>query len=204
MSMKLRDSTALIIFVRNPVHGKVKTRLAKDIGDSKALEIYNLLLQHTFEITKRLACQKFVFYADEIAQNDLWSGGDFEKRLQTGNDLGERMQNAMNELFLEGFSQVIIIGSDCFELNANILEEAISQLKQKDTVLGPAQDGGYYLLGLKTLIPELFVNKKWSTNEVAKETITDFIRLNKTYHLLPKLNDIDDASDLRYFRNIEI
>lgn len=147
--MKLIDSTALIIFVRNPVHGKVKTRLAKNIGDDRALEIYILLLKHTFDITKRLKCKKFVFYADEIAQDDLWSGADFGKRLQRGNDLGNCMQNAMNELFTEGFSQVIIIGSDCFELNNSILEEAMSHLNKNDAVFGPAQDGGYYLLGKK-------------------------------------------------------
>jgi rSAM/selenodomain-associated transferase 1 len=197
--MKLIDSTALIIFVRNPVHGKVKTRLAKVIGDDRALEIYILLLKHTFDITKGLKCKKFVFYANEIAQDDLWSGADFGKRLQRGNDLGERMQNAMNELFIKGFSQVIIIGSDCFELNSSVLEDAISYLNKNDAVFGPAQDGGYYLLGLKTLIPELFVNKKWSTNEVAKETINDFKRLQISYYLLPKLNDIDDAFDLGPF-----
>lgn len=197
--MKLIDSTALIIFVRNPVHGKVKTRLAMVIGDDRALEIYILLLKHTFDITKGLKCKKFVFYADEIVQEDLWSGADFGKRLQRGNDLGERMQNAINELFIEGFSQVILIGCDCFELNSSVLEEAISHLNKNDAVFGPAQDGGYYLLGLKKLIPELFVNKKWSTDEVAKETINDFKRLQLSYYLLPKLNDIDDAFDLGPF-----
>lgn len=97
--MKLIDSVALLIFVRNPVYGKVKTRLAKDIGDDKALEIYNLLLKYTFSISQGLNCKKFVYYADEIVEDDLWNLADFNKRQQEGNDLGERMLHAMNELY---------------------------------------------------------------------------------------------------------
>jgi uncharacterized protein len=197
--MNLMDSTALIIFVRNVVLGKVKTRLARDIGDDRAFEIYNLLLKHTFDASQGIDCHKFVFYADEITENDLWNGGDFAKRLQKGSDLGQRMQEAMNELFEQSFSKVIIIGSDCFDINPIILNEAISQLGQHDAVLGPAYDGGYYLLGLTNHTPELFANKAWSTNKVARETINDFKKLKKSYYLLPVLNDIDDVSDLETF-----
>lgn len=197
--MILMNSTALVIFVRNVVLGKVKTRLARDIGDDRAFEIYNLLLKHTFDASQGIDCHKFVFYADEITENDLWDGGDFAKRLQKGGDLGQRMQEAMTELFDQGFSKVIIIGSDCFDINPIILNEAISRLGQHDAVLGPAYDGGYYLLGLTNPTPELFANKAWSTNQVARETINDFKRLKKSYYLLPILNDIDDVSDLETF-----
>jgi len=203
IAMKLIDSVALLIFVRNPVYGKVKTRLAKDIGDDKALEIYKSLLKHTFSITQRLNCKKFVYYADGIVEDDIWNLADFFKRQQEGSDLGERMHHAMNELFLQGFTKVILIGSDCFELNTLVLEEAISQLDQNDAVLGPANDGGYYLLGLIDIIPELFANKIWSTDQVAKDTINDLKKLQKNYYLLPKLNDIDDASDLDLFEKSE-
>lgn len=194
--MKDKDLIALIIFVRNPVLGKVKTRLAKDIGDEKALEIYKLLLNHTFEITKDLDCHKFIYYADEIASIDVWDSEVFSKRIQFGDDLGARMYNAIRELFEEGFNKVIIIGSDCLELSSAILEEAIIHLNQNDAVIGPAQDGGYYLLALNSLCPELFRNKIWSSKYVYESTIQDFIRLSKSYHTLPKLNDIDNASDL--------
>jgi rSAM/selenodomain-associated transferase 1 len=193
------DTTALIIFVRNPVLGKVKTRLAKDIGDDRALEIYNLLLKHTFDVTQGLTCQKFVFYADEITNNDLWEGANFSKRMQRGIDLGERMHHAMSDLFDEGFMKVIIIGSDCFEMSIPILDYAIFQLAHHDAVIGPARDGGYYLIGLNTLITELFINKAWSTNLVLRDTIDDFSRMGKSYFLLPELNDIDDSSDLDFF-----
>ena len=198
--MKTTDLTALIIFVRNPIYGKVKTRLAKDIGDENALKVYHLLLGHTLSITQPLKCSKFVYYADEINNQDIWDNQDYLKRLQKGNDLGERMYHAMKDSFDEGFSKVLIVGSDCFQLKTEILEEAILMLDQNTAILGPAIDGGYYLLGLSSFIPDLFFNKEWSSEKVAKQTMNDFERLEISYDLLEKLNDIDDASDLEdYF-----
>jgi len=194
--MKTTDLTALIIFVRNPILGKVKTRLAKDIGDVKALQVYHLLVKHTLDITQPLKCSKFVYYADEVNDQDIWDNQDYIKRLQNGNDLGERMYFAMNELFIAGFKKVLIIGSDCLQLKTEILEEAIIRLDQNSAVLGPAIDGGYYLLGLTSIISDLFINKEWSSEKVAQQTLNDFIRLGISFGLLEELNDIDDASDL--------
>ena len=194
--MKTTDLTALIIFVRNPIFGKVKTRLAKDIGDEKALQVYQLLLNHTLDITRPLKCSKFVYYADDIHDQDIWDNQGYIKRLQIGNDLGERMYYAMKDLFDAGFTKVLIIGSDCFELKTEILEEAIIMLDQNPSVLGPAIDGGYYLLGLTSLIPDLFFNKEWSSEKVAQQTMDDFVRLGISYDLLEELNDVDDTTDL--------
>ena len=194
--MKTADLTALIIFVRNPIYGKVKTRLAKDIGDEMALKVYHLLLKHTLNITKPLNCSKFVYYADEVYDQDIWDSPGYIKRLQKGNDLGERMYHSMKETFDLGFKKVLIVGSDCFQLKTEILDDAIIMLDQNTAVLGPAIDGGYYLLALTSLIPDLFYNKSWSTDQLAKQTIADFIRLGISYYLLEELNDIDDASDL--------
>ena len=121
-------SSALIIFVRNPVLGKVKTRLASTLGDEKALEIYRILLRHTSDVTKDLAVDKFVFYDDHIDQNDIWENDIFEKFLQQGSDLGERMTKAFDYLFKKKYSKVIIIGSDCFELSESILSQAFDAL----------------------------------------------------------------------------
>jgi len=194
--MKTTDLTALIIFVRNPIYGKVKTRLAKDIGDENALKVYQLLLKHTLSITQPLECSKFVFYADEINTKDIWENQGYLKRMQKGNDLGERMFHATKELFDADYKKVLIIGSDCFQLKTEILEEAILMLDQNTAVLGPAIDGGYYLLGLTSLIPDLFFNKEWSSEMVAEQTKDDFVRLQISFDLLEELNDIDDASDL--------
>jgi len=194
--MTILSSTALIIFVRNPVLGQVKTRLAKDIGDERARAIYLQLLQHTLEITRGLSFRKFIYYADEVSDYDLWSVPGYTKRKQNGNDLGERMLNSFKELFDQGFTRIIIIGSDCLQLQTENLQEAVALLESNVAVIGPASDGGYYLLGLTKLYPELFLNKPWSTDQVFAKTIDDFNNQGITYALLKELSDIDDISDL--------
>jgi len=190
------STTALVIFVRNPISGKVKTRLAKDIGDERALEIYLQLLHHTLEITRSLSFRKFIYYADEVSDYDLWSVPGYTKRIQNGNDLGERMLNSFKELFDQGFTRIILIGSDCLQLKTNTLEQAVTLLDSNTSVIGPASDGGYYLLGLNKLFPDLFVNKPWSTDQVFAKTVDDFINNGISYALLEELSDIDDATDL--------
>jgi len=190
------STTALVIFVRNPISGQVKTRLAKDIGDERALEIYQQLLQHTLEITRSLSFRKFIYYADEVSDYDLWSVPGYTKRKQNGNDLGERMLNSFKELFDQGFTQIIIIGSDCLQLKMETLEEALALLESNNAVIGPARDGGYYLLGLTKFYPELFINKPWSTDKVFAKTIEDFIDLGISYAFLEELSDIDTVADL--------
>ncbi len=186
---------ALIIFVRNPVLGKVKTRLAATIGDEKTLMLYNHLLQHTHSITVSLSVTKFVYYADYINEDDLWNG--FEKKLQQGDELGERMKNAFTELFETGFTNICIIGSDCYELNSDILADAFEKLYTADVVAGPVSDGGYYILGMNKPIPDFFINKAWSTQTVYADTLKDAAALNLRLHQLPMLNDIDTEADLR-------
>ena len=194
--MTMLSTTALVIFVRNPISGQVKTRLAKDIGDERALEIYLQLLQHTLEITRGLSFRKFIYYADEVSDYDLWSVPGYTKRKQNGNDLGERMHNSFKELFDQGFTRIIIIGSDCLQLKTETLEEAGALLESNAAVIGPASDGGYYLLGLTKFYPDLFINKPWSTDKVFAKTIDDFINQGISYALLEELSDIDDFTDL--------
>lgn len=194
--MTLLSTTALVIFVRNPISGQVKTRLAKDIGDERALAIYLQLLQHTLEITRSLSFRKFIYYADEVSDYDLWSVPGYTKRKQRGNDLGERMLNAFKELFDQGFTRIIIIGSDCLQLKTDTLEKAVALLESNSAVIGPASDGGYYLIGLTKFYPDLFIDKPWSTNKVFAKTIDDLINQGISYTLLEELNDIDDATDL--------
>ena len=194
---------AIIIFVRNPELGKVKTRLAKEIGDEKALEVYTELLQHTHAITSHLDCDRFVFYTDYINENDLWNES-FEKRLQEGKNLGDRMLLAFFELFQQGYSKIVIVGSDCPELTSFIIEDAYDKLDSSDVVIGPSTDGGYYLLGLTKLIPPLFAHKQWSTDTVLEDTINDIALLRKSYSLLTELTDIDTADDLhRYMKMLK-
>lgn len=194
-------TNALIIFTRNPELGKVKTRLAKTIGNEKALKVYQDLLCHTKEVAKIIDCDKFVFYDSSIEANDIWSSLIFEKRLQFGVDLGAKMQNAFQELFVLGYKNCIIIGSDLFDLHDKHISEAFSKLERNDVVLGPAEDGGYYLLGLKEVMPSLFSNKNWGTKTVLEDTLKDLWTFSVDF--LETLNDIDTFEDLKksnYFR----
>ncbi|GAA4196208.1 TIGR04282 family arsenosugar biosynthesis glycosyltransferase [Pedobacter jeongneungensis] len=189
--------TALIIFVRHPELGKVKTRLAKSIGDEKALAVYNLLLSHTLQITIPVNCHKFIYYTDQVIAHDIWTFPGYTKRQQFGADLGERMSNSFKELFEQGFKRVMIIGSDCYQLKTAIIEQAIDRLADNDAVIGPTFDGGYYLLGLNRYVPELFTDKSWSTDQVTHQTIATVNQLELTYSLMQKLHDVDEVADLK-------
>lgn len=184
----------LIVFTRNPELGKVKTRLAKSVGDEKALEIYIFLLKHTAKIAANINVEKAVYYSEEILENDLWNPEHFEKKLQSKGDLGERMMHAFEESFKEGCKNAVIIGSDIYDMKSEHIEKAFELLKTHDAVVGPAKDGGYYLLGLKKVHPELFQQKKWGTNTVLRDTLEDL----KTNHvaLLEELNDVDEYEDI--------
>lgn len=186
---------ALIIFVRKPEMGKVKTRLAADVGDEKALAIYKHLLQHTFNVCNQVNADKFVFYHEAIVEHDIWNAAGFSKKLQAAADLGEKMKIAFQELFSNGYKEVIIIGSDCLQLSSQIIEEAFSLLKIKDTVIGPAKDGGYYLLGMRTMHKFIFDNKKWSTGSVCSKTIAELEQRRLSVGLLPELTDVDTEED---------
>ncbi|TXE19313.1 glycosyltransferase [Psychroserpens burtonensis] len=193
--------TALIIFTRNPELGKCKTRLAKTLGDQSALDIYKYLLQHTANISKEVKADRYVFYSENINNDDIWSGAHFSKKLQKGNDLGERMHNAFDELLNLDYKKVIIVGSDLLDLDEQIIEEAIQKLDDNDVVLGPAEDGGYYLLGMKQLHPAIFKNKAWGTETVREDTMSDL--KNKAVSLLKPLNDIDTFDDMKHYNQLK-
>lgn len=190
------NKNLLIIFYRNPELGKVKTRLAATLGDDKALAIYVKLVSHTRSVTQNLDVHKIVSYSHHVDKEDSWSNEIYEKKLQQGDLLGERIRNAIKGAFDEKFESVIVIGSDCFELTETIIKDAFQKLNEFDAVLGPAKDGGYYLLGSKKFIPQLFENKDWSTSKVAEQTLSNLEHLGMSYYLLPELTDVDTEEDL--------
>jgi rSAM/selenodomain-associated transferase 1 len=193
------SESLLMIFVKNPVLGKVKTRLAATVGPERALEIYLKLLEYTNKITLDLSVDKAVFYSDEIEQGDLWDGNAYQKQLQSQGDLGYRLKSAFEWGFQAGYGKICVIGSDCYELTPDIIMESFRELKTYDAVLGPARDGGYYLLGLKALQPEYFQDKSWGTDAVAAATLKDFQSLGINYSLLRPLTDVDVEQDLGSF-----
>ncbi|MBD80807.1 MAG: glycosyltransferase [Crocinitomicaceae bacterium] len=187
----------LMIFAKNSSEGKVKTRLAKDIGDKKALEIYQLLLKHTRDVALGVNCFRMVVYSDFIDFEDhLFNNHYFLKDEQSSGNLGERLSNSFKTNFEEGFDNIVCIGSDCFELTSEIIEDAFEKLKNNDVVIGPAKDGGYYLIGLKKMHSQLFENKEWSTPNILLDTLLDLKNLNLKYELLPTLSDVDNVDDL--------
>lgn len=189
--MEKSASRALITFVKNPQKGKVKTRLAKTMGEDQALRIYRALLEHTRQICESTEAKRYLYYSHFIDRKDKWSDEYFHKALQPEGDLGQRMTTAFREV-LEQQDKVIIIGSDCASLRQEIIEQAFKLLETHDFVLGPALDGGYYLLGMKKLLPDIFENMPWSTEEVADIT-RQRIRSNGY-----SLAEVDTLSDIDY------
>jgi len=185
---------AIITFVKNPILGTVKTRLAQGVGEEKALQIYLRLLDHTREQVLQVDATRYIYFSQFIAESDDWPSSHFEKGLQPEGGLGQRMQQAFEEVLIK-HDQVIIIGSDCAELTSEMIQDAFDQLNRTDVVVGPALDGGYYLLGMKTIHPELFQDIKWSTDQVFPTTIERIQAKGLTYATLPALSDIDYVED---------
>lgn len=184
---------AVIIFIKNPELGKVKTRLAETLGEQKALDIYKSLLDYTRTVTSLFESKRYLFYSSEIHE-DEWSNSLFEKKLQSGSDLGVRMYNAFDEV-LKSNAKAVIIGSDCPKLSPMILSEAFKALDENDVVIGPSLDGGYYLLGMKKLHTTLFQDINWSTDQVMPRTLDKINGEGLKYTQLTALSDVDYEED---------
>ncbi|MCL6258172.1 TIGR04282 family arsenosugar biosynthesis glycosyltransferase [Aquiflexum sp. TKW24L] len=196
----MKNENALIVFQKNAELGKVKTRLAATIGDKRALEIYQSLLLHTYRIIEKLEdIDTVIFYSDYVEKGTLDQFQPDSKEIQTGKDLGERMANAFRLLFDQGYKKVVIIGTDCPEISATEITEAILTLDQNEVCIGPALDGGYYLLGMCRFYDSIFQNIPWSTSNVFSRTIKLLNRHQISYGLLKTLHDIDTEEDLQAF-----
>ncbi|MCP4460788.1 MAG: glycosyltransferase [Cytophagales bacterium] len=187
----------LIIFVKNFIPGMVKTRLAEKIGMFLALDVYQELVAYTSDVVSKADADKMVFYSEYVEVEDMFQGEDTEYNIQSGNSLGGKMQNAFQHAFDRGYSRVTIIGSDCHELEPKHLEEAFDQLEINDVVVGPAKDGGYYLLGLNGPCPALFEGKEYSHEKVFDELMAEIKNLELECHTLETLNDIDTLEDMK-------
>ncbi|WBU90180.1 TIGR04282 family arsenosugar biosynthesis glycosyltransferase [Cellulophaga omnivescoria] len=193
--LKKLNKNLLLIFTRNPELGKCKTRLAAKTGDKIALDIYKFLLNHTVSITTKLNADKQVHYSVAIRENDIWDSTIYQKKLQDGSNLGTRMMNAFKQGFADGYKNIIIIGSDLYDLNTADIQDAFNHLLNNDFVVGPATDGGYYLLGMKKLNHAVFENKDWGTNTVLKDTLNNL--KDEKIKLLEAKNDVDYYEDIK-------
>lgn len=186
----------LIVFTRNPALGKVKTRLAKTVGNATALKIYIFLLERTRDIAVQVSADKAVYYSVKVRENDIWDANNFQKHQQVGEDLGIRMLHAFKNGFKAGYEKVMIIGSDLYDLTAETIENAFIALEDNEVVIGPAEDGGYYLLGMNSLEEKVFQNKNWGTETVRKNTLEEL--KDKKVFLLGELNDVDVFEDIEH------
>lgn len=184
---------AIIVFEKNKILGKVKTRLAATVGDEKALELYSEMVRYTHEIIEQGEQVNFIYYSDFLPTDH---SANFQHGLQHGVDLGDRMMNALIDIKAKGFKKVVLIGTDCLELTNDIISFGFDMLDLNDIVIGPATDGGYYLIGMNQIYIELFENMEWSTSHVLTETLNRCAELKLSVGVLPALNDIDEEGDL--------
>ncbi|MEH2289912.1 TIGR04282 family arsenosugar biosynthesis glycosyltransferase [Nostoc sp.] len=191
----------LIIFTRYPEPGKTKTRLIPVLGNVGAANLQREMTEHTIfqvqELQKASPLSVEVRFAggDSQLMQD-WLGLDLVYQSQGEGDLGLRMARSLFDAFQAGAEKVIIIGTDCPGVNAQILATAFKKLHAFELVLGPAIDGGYYLIGLRQPIPELFVNIEWGTAQVFQKTVDIAQKLNLSYVDLLPLADVDRPEDL--------
>lgn len=188
-------SQSLLVFAKAPHLGSVKTRIAQTLGEHVALNVYETLLRSLADIIHHKNWRSHL-WSDTHWPLDHSFPYQFDSfSLQKGADLGQKMLFTFTSHFNQGASRVIIIGADSPDISPEIIQVGFDSLKEKDVVLGPAEDGGYYLIGLSKSIPELFENIAWSTSEVFSSTIRKITAGGYSYALLPMLSDIDTATD---------
>jgi rSAM/selenodomain-associated transferase 1 len=193
----IKKNNVIAVFVRNPELGKVKTRVAAEVGDEKALEIYHSLLEITFQTLLDFDENVVLYLTHHL---DDFKNLPFERALQSSGDLGHKMFTSFSEL-CERYHNVILIGSDCPYITPQILQEAINKLSDHDVLIGPSTDGGYYLIGMKQPNASLFDNISWSTDAVLQETIDQVKKNNLSYALLESLTDIDYYKEWKAYLN---
>ncbi len=208
----LSSPNHILIYAKAPIVGKCKSRLAAEIGSEAATQLYQKMLRHTLlESQKADAQVRLRVSPDEELQNsENWAEGIEIRQAQGMGDLGFRLNQGFLESFRESAQKVLVIGTDCPGLRHEHLREALQELDNREVVLGPARDGGYYLLGLRQTMPNILQNISWSTDQVLKQTLTILKSAGKSYYLLPELSDVDTKDDLSqymatgFFQNIGI
>ena len=197
----------MAVFLKEPRPGRVKTRLARAIGKRRAAGLYRAFVVDTLEWFGRTpAGERRLYYAPEGTQPEriarLVPGGITAMTLwpQRGAGLGERLERAFEETFAAGFRAAVVTGTDCPLVGPSTLRQALSALENAEVVLGPARDGGYYLVGLRRFAPEIFRGIPWSTSRVLAATLESIRRAGLTTALLEPLGDVDTLADLVHLK----
>jgi rSAM/selenodomain-associated transferase 1 len=192
---------AVLLFLKAPEKGRVKTRLARTTGRDAALEIYKNFVRDTLAMLKRSGRPTILCFHPAHAEKTLkqWLSGDYLFWPQTGKDLGERMMNALMRAFSENYSRVLLMGTDIPDLPESVIQEAFDALEGHPAVMGPATDGGYYLIGFnrRRFSPRFFRDIAWSTPSAFSQTLNKMNTQGVSCHILPEWRDIDDMDDLK-------
>lgn len=189
-----KKENAVIVFVKNPAIGKVKTRLAASVGEERAYNIYIQLLSNTLTVASMANADLIISYSDFIPEKDEWTTLEAQRTVQKGSNLGESMESAL-EGALKTYKRAILIGTDCGQISTEVIDDAIEALYHVDTIIGPAVDGGYYLVGAVCPIPLVFENIDWSTSKVLYQTLSRMIELRVNFGLGIRLRDVDTLED---------
>lgn len=200
----LNSLNRLILFTRYPEAGKTKTRLIPYLGAEKAADLQRQMTEHILAMTQPLqttgALSLEIHYSGGgLRQMQSWLGTLLTYRPQPSGDLGHRLHQAFDHNFRAGVERIVVIGSDCPAIKPYHLQQAFQQLSSHDVVLGPADDGGYYLVGLSRSCAELFQGIAWGTGQVFTQTAAIATRLNLSLTTLETLRDIDRPEDVQLF-----
>jgi rSAM/selenodomain-associated transferase 1 len=195
------SDSCILLFVKYPAPGKVKTRLAEQLGQRQAAELYKNFVLDLLDTLRSLTVNLRIFFEPAEALDDIrhWLGENHSYVLQSGDNLGQRMKNAFAYAFADGFSKGVLIGSDLPDLPADFLSLGLRTLDTRDAVLGPSSDGGYYLIGFskEAFLPEAFENIAWGTDRVFAHTVRILKRHRRKLYVLPRWHDVDTLNDLK-------
>ena len=196
----MTTDNAVIVFVKAPEKGRVKTRLAKGVGDAAALELYRCFVMDVLDMVRSTPWDLRVYYYPETAYDLVrtWLGDALDFFPQKGAALGDKMENALADTFAAGYEKAVLIGSDLPDLPFGIIDTAFKGLEQCSAAIGPSRDGGYYLIGFTAagFSPRIFHGIPWSTNQVFDLTLNKFKDQQVSHYTLPVWQDIDTREDL--------
>jgi len=197
----MKDQEVILFFIKEPLKGQVKSRLAAVLGESIAVDLYrNFVLDTLGTIVQTAKPYRICVHPpDAIPAVAAWLGHQHQFMPQEGRDLGERMERAFEQIFADGYDRAILIGSDIPDLPSTLFSETFDALKESDAVIGPASDGGYYLIGFRkeAFVAEVFHDMPWSTSVVQEQTRRIFRQTGHNVHYLPLWSDVDTVDDLR-------
>ncbi|MDX2493854.1 MAG: TIGR04282 family arsenosugar biosynthesis glycosyltransferase [Desulfuromusa sp.] len=207
--MHLTSNSRLLIFSRYPVAGEAKTRLIPALGSEGAAQLHRRMTEYIVNIARSTHTSNSendygitVHYTGaQLKDFRAWLGSEIQYKVQPSGDLGQRMQDAFKAVFNNGAGHAIGIGTDAPGLSSAVLHQAFENLSNHDVVLGPAADGGYYLIGMNSFHPELFVGIDWGTEQVYEQTQKICTRFGLRVAELLMLNDVDRPEDLRTLRD---